>query len=41
LAALVDELMRTLVAKDVMDRGELQGIENSVSERTGAEPRHW
>ena len=41
LAALVDELMTALVAKGVMDRGELQTIENAVSERTGTEPRHW
>lgn len=41
LAALVDELMRVLVAKGVMDRRELQAIENAVSERTGADPRHW
>ena len=41
LAAVVDELMTALAAKGVMDRGELQAIENAVSERTGTEPRHW
>jgi hypothetical protein len=41
LAALVDELMRALVMKGVMDRVELQAIENAVSELIGTEPRNW
>lgn len=41
LAALVDELMRALLVNGVMDRSQLQAIENSVSERIGTEPRNW
>lgn len=41
LAALVDELMRALVVKGVMDRSQLQAIENAVSARIGTEARNW
>ena len=41
LAALVDELMRALVMNGVMDRGQLQAIENAVTARIGTEPRNW
>ena len=41
LAALVDELMKALLTKGVMDRSQLQAIENAVSERIGTEPRNW
>ena len=41
LAALVDELMKALLMKGVMDRGQLQAVENAVSERVGTEPRNW
>ena len=37
LAALVDELMKALLIKGVMDRGQLQAVENAVSERIGTE----
>jgi hypothetical protein len=41
LAALVDELMKALLEAGVMDRAQLQAVENAVSERTGATPRAW
>ena len=41
LAALVDELMKALLVKGVMDRSELQAVEKAVSERVGTEPRNW
>ena len=41
LAALVDELMKALLLNGVMDRSQLQAIENAVSERIGTEPRNW
>jgi hypothetical protein len=41
LAALVDELMKALLMKGVMDRSQLQAVENAVSERIGTEPRNW
>jgi hypothetical protein len=41
LAAMMDELMKALLAKGLMGRGELQAVENAVSERIGAEPRNW
>lgn len=41
LAALVDELMKALLANGVMTRAQLQEIENAVSLRTGSEPRAW
>ena len=41
LAALVDELMKALLANGVMTRAQLQDIENEVSRRTGSDPRAW
>ena len=41
LAALVDELMKVLLAGGVMTRAQLQEIENAVSTRTGTPPRAW
>ena len=41
LAALVDELMKALLLKGVMDRSQLQAVENAVGERIGTEPRNW
>ncbi|MDT9600148.1 hypothetical protein [Sphingosinicella rhizophila] len=41
LAALVDELMRALLASGTMTRAQLQEIENAASRRTGAQPRSW
>ena len=41
LAALVDELMKALLANDVMTRTQLQGIEDAVSARLGSPPRNW
>jgi hypothetical protein len=41
LAALVDELMKALLLRGVMDRIQLQAIEVAVSERVGTEPRTW
>lgn len=41
LAALVDELMKALLLNGVMNRHQLQAIENGVSERIGTKPRNW
>jgi len=41
LAALVDELMKALLATGTMRRDQLQDIENAVSARTGSAPRAW
>lgn len=41
LAALVDELMKALLANGVMTRAQLQEIEDEVGRRTGSEPRAW
>ena len=41
LAALVDELMKALLASGTMSRAQLQEIENAVSTRTGSAPRAW
>jgi hypothetical protein len=41
LAALVDELMKALLTKGVLDRSQLQAVENAVSERVGTQPRNW
>ena len=41
LAALVDELMKGLLLSGVMNRTQLQAVENAVSERIGTEPRNW
>ena len=41
LAALVDELMKGLLAAGVVTRAQLQEIEDAVSTRTGTPPRAW
>jgi hypothetical protein len=41
LAALVDELMKTLHAHHILSRERLQEIEDAVSERLGTAPRAW
>jgi deoxyribose-phosphate aldolase len=41
LAALVDELMKALLAGGVMKRAQLQQIEDAVSSRIGTSPRAW
>ena len=41
LAAMMDELMKALLAHGVMDRSQLQAIEDAVSHRIGSEPRTW
>lgn len=41
LAALVDELMKALLAGGVMTRTQLQEIEEAVSTRLGSPPRAW
>lgn len=41
LAALTDELMKALLENGVMDRSQLQSVEDAVSERIGSEPRNW
>ena len=37
----MDELMKALLANGVMDRSQLQAIEDAVSHRIGSEPRTW
>lgn len=41
LAALVDELMKALLASGAMSRLQLQAVEDAVSKRLGTEPRSW
>ncbi len=41
LAALVDELMKALLAHGVMNRSQLQAIEDAVAERIGSKRRIW
>lgn len=41
LAAVVDELMRALLANGTISRDQLQAIEEAVSLRTGSPPRAW
>ena len=41
LAALVDELMRTMLASGVMTKTQLNQVEQSVAERVGSSPRAW
>jgi hypothetical protein len=41
LAALVDELMKALLATGTMSRDQLQDIEHAVSARTGSAARAW
>lgn len=41
LAALVDELMRTLEQAAVLNRAQLNEIEQAVAKRVGSVPRPW
>ena len=41
LAALIDELMKTLHANRTMSREQLQKVEDAVCVRIGTEPRAW
>jgi hypothetical protein len=41
LAAMLDEVMRTLLRKGTLTRGELNEVEQRVSIRTGTAPRIW
>ncbi|KQM70785.1 MULTISPECIES: hypothetical protein [unclassified Sphingomonas] len=41
LAALVDELMRKMMAAGIMSQADLNDIENAVAARTGSNPRAW
>jgi hypothetical protein len=41
LVATVDELMRALLAKGVLDRDELNAIEAAVARRVGEAARLW
>ena len=41
LAALVDELMKALLVNNVLTRGQLQQVEDAVSEHIGPRPRAW
>lgn len=41
LAALTDELMRTLMASGVLTQAQLNEIEQAVANRTGNLPRAW
>ncbi|USI74854.1 hypothetical protein [Sphingomonas morindae] len=41
LAALVDELMRTLQVAGVLSQAELNGVEQAVATRLGRPPRAW
>jgi hypothetical protein len=40
-AALTDELMRTLIAREIFTRAQIQEIENRAAERVGVAPRAW
>jgi hypothetical protein len=41
LAALVDELMRTMMAAGLLSQAQLNGIEDAVAARVGSKPRAW
>ena len=41
LAATLDELMKALVAKNLMTREDMQEIENAVSSKMGSAARIW
>ncbi|MET3824679.1 MULTISPECIES: hypothetical protein [Sphingomonas] len=41
LAALVDELMRQMLASGVMTKDQLNAVEQSVAQRVGSSPRAW
>lgn len=40
-AALADELMRTLIERNILSRADIQGIEERAAERVGTAPRAW
>jgi hypothetical protein len=41
LAALVDELMRKMLAAGVFSQADLNEIEQAVAQRVGSIPRAW
>lgn len=41
LAALVDELMRKMLAAGVLTRTDLNEVEQAAARRVGAVPRGW
>lgn len=41
LTALVDELIKSLVASGVMSRSQAQEVESAVAEKMGIPPRLW
>lgn len=41
LAALCDELMRSLLAAGVLNRAQLNEVEAAVAKRVGHSPRGW
>jgi len=41
LAALLDELMRKMLAAGVLTQADLNDIESSVAKRVGGQPRAW
>lgn len=41
LAALIDELMRTLMASGLLTQAQLNEIEQAAAKRTGNLPRAW
>jgi hypothetical protein len=41
LAALVDELMRAMLASGVMTKAQLNEVEQAVAQRVGSPPRAW
>ena len=41
LAALVDELMRKMLASGVFTRADLNEVEAAAAKRVGGEPRGW
>lgn len=41
LAALVDELMRKIMAAGLMSQSDLNEIEAAVAQRVGSKPRAW
>lgn len=41
LAALVDELMRKMLASGVLTRADLNEVEQAAAQRVGGKPRGW
>lgn len=41
LAALVDELMRQMLASGTMTKDQLNAVEQAVAQRVGSSPRAW